>query len=134
MDYNEILKLSRGVFNNYTVVEKPFDKYGINRSRIVFKNFNKRLNKDFPFAEITNFIIGTTFVDDVWDIHYFIGDNVFDFRLESGGEESVLEISLNWYLEAKEVERLRSEYYLKYQQIKRETLSEVRNHKLNKVL
>ena len=134
MDYNEILKLSKEVFNNYTVVEKPFDKYGINRSRIVFKSFNKRLNKDFPFVEITNFIIGTTFVDDVWDIHYFIGDNVFDFRLESDSEESVLEISLNWYLEAKEVERLRSEYYLKYQQIKRQTLSEVRNHKLNKVL
>jgi hypothetical protein len=134
MDYKEILKISNEKFSNFLVVEKPFEKYGISRKRILIKRFIDRLGKYFIFAEITNLVIGTTTVDEVWVINYSIGDKTFDFTIESDLEEITLGLTLDWYLSAIEVEKLRTDYYNKYTKIKTDLKSEIRDYKLNKVL
>ena len=82
------------------------------------RDFIDRLGKYFIFAEITNLVIGTTTVDEVWVINYSIGDKTFDFTIESDLEEITLGLTLDWYLSAIEVEKLRTDYYNKYTKIK----------------
>lgn len=134
MEYKEILKISNEKFSDFLVVEKPFEKYGINRKRILIKRFIDRLGKYFIFAEITNLVIGTSTVDEIWVIKYKINDNTYDFKLEPGKEIDIIEMSIDWFKEALEVERQRSNYIKKYQNIKNNTVSEIRDYKLNKVL
>ena len=134
MEYKEILKISNEKFSDFLVVEKPFEKYGINRKRILIKRFIDRLGKYFIFAEINNIVIGTSTVNEMWVINYRINDNRYDFKLEPGKEIDIIEMSIDWFREALEVERQRSNYIKKYQNIKNNTISEIRDYKLNKVL
>jgi len=134
MEYKEILKISNEKFSDFLVVEKPFEKYGINRKRILIKRFIDRLGKYFIFAEITVPITRLSTVDEIWVIKYKINDNTYDFKLEPGKEIDIIEMSIDWFKEALEVERQRSNYIKKYQNIKNNTVSEIRDYKLNKVL
>ena len=134
MEYKEILKISNEKFSDFLVVETPFEKYGINRKRILIKRFIERLDKHFIFAEITNLVVGTTTVDEVWIINYSIGDKTFDFIIEKDLEEITLGLTLDWYLSAIEAEKLRTDYYNKYTKIKTDLKSEIRDYKISKII
>ena len=138
MKYTNILELSRKVFSNYSVIDSKETRYnkaiGNISDKVTIKRFSNKLKKEVFFAEIGNKLLGTTFLDEVWELRYKVNDTIFEFLLESGSELEIMEITLNWYVEAKKAEDLRNLYQRRYSEIKKNVKLEVRNHKLEKLL
>lgn len=134
MEYDDVFSLVRNIFVDFKVIEKTYLKYNEKREKIILKSFNTRLSKYFRFAEISNLILGTSFIEDVWIIDYYIGDKVFHFKIDKNLEEITLKLTLDWYLNAIEAEKLRLDYQNRYKRIKNDLKSEIRDYKINRII
>ena len=127
MKYEDILDIVKLKFNNFFVIEKKYNSYGLDVNRIIIKRFNDRLDCNFKFAEIYK-------IEENWVISYSVGDKEYPFILEPNNEIDLLEISIDWYNVAFDIQEQKNSHFERYQSIKRNKLIEIRNHRLNKLL
>ena len=70
MKADEIKSLLEAVFfeDEYEIYDVDYVKYGHKLKRIFVKCYSERLNKHMAMLFVDNYIIGTTIVEDVWQI------------------------------------------------------------------
>ena len=70
MTSDEIKSLLQEVFfeDEYEVSEKEYEKYEQPLKRFYLKVYSEKLKHHTPMISITNYVIGTTIVDDVWEM------------------------------------------------------------------
>ena len=70
MTADEIKSLLEVVFfeDEYEIYDVDYVKYGHKLKRIFVKCYSERLNKHMAMLFVDNYIIGTTIVEDVWQI------------------------------------------------------------------
>ena len=137
MDYDRILELVNLLFSDYLIVES---KRSSEKNKFIkIKRYNKRLDTYFKFCEIeekvlsysTSIYNNTSYISNNWEIHYKVNDDVFTIPIIN---ESSIEISLNWYEKAYDIESMRIRNCQWYDEIKNNQITEIRNFKLNKIL
>ena len=70
MNNVELKSLLEEVFfeDEYKITESEYIRYNINLSRLYVKCYSKRLNAHFSKIVIKNYIMGTTIVEDMWQM------------------------------------------------------------------
>lgn len=72
MNADEIKSLLKEVFfeEEYKIAVSEYVKYNLSLKRFYVKCYSEKLNNHFPMIVIENYIIGTTIVEDVWQINW----------------------------------------------------------------
>jgi len=72
MNEDEIRSLLEEVFfeGEYEIGVQEYEKYKVPLSRFYVKHYSERLGRHMPMIVIENYIIGTTIVEDVWQINW----------------------------------------------------------------
>ena len=72
MSAEEIKSLLEEVFfeDEYRIDDVCYNKYETNLKRMFVKCYSEKLNKHATMLVIENYIIGTTIVEDVWQINW----------------------------------------------------------------
>jgi len=70
MTSDEIKSLLEEVFfeDEYEISEKEYEKYEQSLKRFYLKVYSEKLKHHTPMINIQNYVIGTTILDDVWEM------------------------------------------------------------------
>jgi|688.fasta_scaffold90061_2 hypothetical protein len=70
MNADEIKSLLEEVFfeDEYKISNQEYERYRAQRMRFYVDVYSEKLNKHIPMLTIENFIMGTTVIDDVWQM------------------------------------------------------------------
>ncbi len=72
MNADEIKSLLKEVFfeEEYKIAVSEYVKYNLSLKRFYVRRYSKKLNNHSTMIVIENYIIGTTIVEDVWQINW----------------------------------------------------------------
>ena len=72
MNADELKSLLKEVFfeEEYKIAVSEYVKYNLSLKRFYVKCYSKKLNNHFTMIVIENLILGTTIVEDVWEMNW----------------------------------------------------------------
>lgn len=122
------------VFGERNINLEYYKRYDEDRVRFKIKKYSKKLRKKYTVGFVTNFLIGTIYLDD-WEMTFNAMDQKeFTFRVEPGSERDYIEMVRDLMNEFYEIKEKFNEIYDKYCDIKSQSSLELREWKLNKLL
>ena len=134
MKSDEILILLKEVFDDYDIVKNDYKKFNLTFDHFYIKRYIPRFKSKFAIGEVKQLLVGTTVIEDTWEVVLSTVNQSFVFKIEGGFERQSLEIIKDWYEEYKKIDDARNLLMSKYIRIRKDFKEELREHQLNKLL
>lgn len=134
MKSDEILILLKEVFFDHDIVESNYKKFNLTFDRFYIKRYIPKFKSKLSIAEVKQLLVGTTVVEDTWEVDLSTINQSFVFRIENGFERQSLEIIKDWYEEYKKIDDARNLLMRKYSRIRKNFKEELRDYQLNKLV
>jgi len=134
MKSDEILILLKEVFEEHDIVESNYKKFNLTFDRFYIKRYIPKFKSKLSIGEVKQLLIGTTLIEDTWEVILSTVNQSFVFKIERGFERQSLEIIKDWYDEYKKIDDSRNLLMSKYSRIRKNFKEELREHQLNKLL
>jgi hypothetical protein len=134
MKSDEILILLKEVFVDHDIVENNYKKFNLTFDRFYIKRYIPKFKSKLSIAEVKQLLVGTTVIEDTWEVDLSTINQSFVFRIENGFERQSLEIIKDWYEEYKKIDDARNLLMRKYSRIRKNFKEELRDYQLNKLV
>ncbi len=134
MKSDEILILLKEVFFDHDIVESNYKKFNLTFDRFYIKRYIPKFKSKLSIAEVKQLLVGTTVIEDTWEVGLSTINQSFVFRIENGFERQSLEIIKDWYEEYKKIDDARNLLMRKYSRIRKNFKEELRDYQLNKLV